>query len=87
MWLCRYLRGMGAGIQGDGGDCIHITGVSGLGRGEMQVPPDRIVAGTYLCAGAATRGKITLANPPEGELDAFLEVYRKMGGQYEVKEW
>ena len=85
LWLCRYLRGMGAGIQGDGGDCIHITGVSGLVRGEMQVPPDRIVAGTYLCAGAATRGKITIANPPEGELDAFLEVYRKMGGQYEVK--
>lgn len=85
LWLCRYLRGMGAEIQGDGGDCIHISGVQKLGGGEMQVPPDRIVAGTYLCACAATRGKITILNPPEGELDAFLEVYRKMGGQYEVK--
>ena len=51
--------------------------------GDMQVPPDRIVAGTYLCASAATRGKIEIENPPEGELTAFLEVYRKMGGQYE----
>lgn len=85
LWLCRYLRGMGAKIQGDGGECIHITGVEALTGGEMQVPPDRIVAGTYLCAGAATRGKIVIENPPEGELDAFLEVYRKMGGQYEVK--
>lgn len=51
--------------------------------GDMQVPPDRIVAGTYLCASAATRGKVEIENPPEGELTAFLEVYRKMGGQYE----
>jgi len=51
----------------------------------MQVPPDRIVAGTYLCAAAATRGRIEIQNPPQGELTAFLEVYRKMGGQYEWK--
>lgn len=84
-WLCRYLRGMGARITGDGGDCIQITGVEMLNAGNMQVPPDRIVAGTYLCACAATRGSITIENPPEGELDAFLEVYRKMGGQYHIK--
>ena len=84
-WLCRYLRTMGAKIKGDGGDCSEIEGVDHLSCGEMQVPPDRIVAGTYLCACAATRGKITLENPPEGELDAFLDVYGKMGGQYKVK--
>lgn len=50
----------------------------------MQVPPDRIVAGTYICAAAATRGKIEILNPPEGELNAFLKVYRKIGGQYKV---
>lgn len=84
-WLCKYLREMGADIWGDGEDCIYIRGVKELKGGEMQVPPDRIVAGTYLCACAATRGKITLENPPKGELDAFLEVYRKIGGQYKVK--
>lgn len=84
-WLCRYLRGMGAKISGEGGECIYITGVEELNGGNMQVPPDRIVAGTYLCACAATRGRITIENPPEGELDAFLEVYRKIGGQYKAK--
>lgn len=84
-WLCRYLRGMGAKINGEGEECIEITGVAALGAGSIQVPPDRIVAGTYLCACAATRGKIVLENPPERELDAFLEVYRKIGGQYKVK--
>lgn len=85
IWLCRYLRKMGADIQGDGSSCIYIRGVDALRAGDMEVPPDRIVAGTYLCAAAATRGKITIENPPHGENEAFLEVYRKMGGQYEVK--
>ena len=48
----------------------------------MQVPPDRIVAGTYICAAGITRSEITLENVEKEELKAFLEVYGKMGGQY-----
>lgn len=81
-WLCSFLRNMGADISGDGSGCIEICGVETLRGCEMKVPADRIVAGTYLCACAITRGKILIENPPEGELDALLEVYRKMGGQY-----
>lgn len=84
-WLCVYLRSMGALIRGEGTSRIQITGRESLGGGNMRVPPDRIVAGTYICAAAITRGKIILENPPRGELDAFLEVYRKMGGQYKGK--
>ena len=83
VWLCRFLRKMGAQISGEGEECIRIQGVSSLHGVQMEIPADRIVTGTYLCAAAATRGKITVTNAPEGELDAFLEVYRKMGGQYE----
>ncbi len=43
----------------------------------MQVPSDRIVAGTYLCAAAATRGRIEIQNPPQGELTAFLKYIAK----------
>ena len=81
-WLCRYMRSMGAKIQGDGTSEIRIQGVKSLSAGCIQVPPDRIVSGTYICAAAITRIQIVLENPPEGELKAFLEVYRKMGGQY-----
>lgn len=84
-WLCRYLKTMGALIRGEGSSLIHITGVKELSGGCMKVPPDRIVAGTCICAAAITRGRMILENPPEGELDAFLEVYGKMGGQYEGK--
>ena len=81
--LCRYLNEMGASIEKTGESRLEITGMTELNGGDMEIPPDRIVAGTYLCAAAATRGKITIENPPEGEMEAFLEVYRKMGGQYE----
>ena len=83
VWLCRFLRLMGAKIYGEGTECIYIRGVPVLHGAQMQIPADRIVTGTYLCAVAATRGTITIENAPEGELDAFLEVYRKMGGQYD----
>ena len=53
----------------------------------MTIPPDRIVAGTYLMAAAATRGEIILENPPLDEMDAILEVYRKMGGQCHQDRW
>lgn len=85
VWLCRYLETMGAKIQGVGTEHLYIQGVRELGPGKFQIPPDRIVAGTYLCAAAAARSRITLENVPVGELESFLEVYRKMGGQYEWK--
>ena len=68
-----------------GTEHLYIQGVRELGPGKFQIPPDRIVAGTYLCAAAAARSRITLENVPVGELESFLEVYRKMGGQYEGK--
>lgn len=83
LWLCRYLEGMGACISGAGTARMEIQGVKNLKGGMGVVPPDRIVTGTYLFGTAATRGKITIVNPPKGEMDAFLEVYGKMGGQYE----
>ena len=83
-WLCRYLRMMGAMIEGEETGEIRIQGVSELGPGDYEIPPDRIVAGTYICAAAAARSEITLQNVPTEELEAFLEVYQKMGGQYEA---
>ncbi len=48
------------------------------------VPPDRIAAGTWLMAGAAVRGNLEFRRAPVKEMQAVLEVYRKMGGQYRV---
>ena len=83
-WLCSYLNGMGAKIFFPEKDIICIEGVKRLRPGDGVIPPDRIVAGTYLLAAAATRGEIIIENPPLGEMDGILEVYRKMGGQYDI---
>ena len=84
-WLCRFLQKMGARIFHEKEGCIRVQGVTSLYGTEMLIPADRIVTGTYLCAAAASRGSVTVENAPEGEMEAFLEVYRKMGGQYEWK--
>ena len=63
-WLCHYLTGMGAKIRIRENGCICIEGVEKLEAGDSCIPPDRIVAGTYLMAAAATRGEIILENPP-----------------------
>ena len=72
---------MGAKIEILENGSICIEGVKKLHPGSGTIPPDRIVAGTYLMAAAATRGEIILENPPIDEMHAILEVYRKMGGQ------
>ena len=83
-WLCRFLQKMGARICHEKEGCIRVQGVTSLHGTEMLIPADRIVTGTYLCAAAASRGSVTVENAPEGEMEAFLEVYRKMGGQYDI---
>lgn len=85
IWLCRYLRTMGAKITGEGSEEIWIEGVRELGPGNFEIPPDRIVAGTYICAAAVAKSEIVLRRVPVKELEAFLKVYQKMGGQYKEK--
>jgi UDP-N-acetylglucosamine 1-carboxyvinyltransferase len=54
--LVRFLRAMGARIEGEGTDTLTVDGVEALAGATYEVMPDRIEAGTYLVAAAATRG-------------------------------
>lgn len=56
--LANCLIKMGAKISGVGTATLTIEGVNKLHGAEHRVIPDRVVAGTYLCAAAVTRGKI-----------------------------
>ena len=58
--LQNMLNKMGAKIVGAGTNIIKITGVKTLKEVSYTVMPDRIEAGTFLCAGAITGGKIKL---------------------------
>jgi UDP-N-acetylglucosamine 1-carboxyvinyltransferase len=82
--LAKCLIAMGAKIHGHGGDVITIEGVEALFGVEHAVMPDRIEAGTFLCAAAATRGTITLTEAPVASLDAVIEKLREAGAAVAV---
>ena len=56
--LVRFLRVMGARIEGEGTDTLTVDGVEALAGATYEVMPDRIEVGTYLVAAAATRGNV-----------------------------
>lgn len=58
--LANMLNQMGAKIVGAGTHTLEIEGVESLSGTTYSVLPDRIEAGTYLVAGAITRGDVTL---------------------------
>ena len=82
--LARCLIAMGARIEGHGSDVIRIRGVDRLHGVEYNVMPDRIEAGTFLAAAAATRGDVTLTEAPAGSLEAVLDKLREAGAAIEV---
>jgi len=84
--LARCLVAMGARIEGHGTDAIHVGGVKALHGVEYAVMPDRIEAGTFLAAAAATRGDVTLTAAPTASLDAVIGKLREAGASLSVGE-
>ncbi len=77
--LARVLTSMGAHIEGHGTDRIVIEGVERLHGAHHRIVPDRIEAGTFLCAVAAAGGDITLRRAAPETLGAVLDKLRDAG--------
>ena len=77
--LAEMLNKMGAKIEGAGSDLIKITGVEKLFGAEVQIPADRIEAGTYLVAAAVTKGEIVIDNINPVRLMRVIEKLRETG--------
>lgn len=56
--LCEFINRAGGCVSGGGSDRIVVKGVKHLHGTEYEIPGDRIVAGTYLCAAAMTGGEV-----------------------------
>lgn len=78
------LIAMGAKISGAGSDRIVIEGVDRLHGADYQVMPDRIEAGTFLCAVAAAGGDVWLTNCAPDSMGATLDKLRQNGLQMEI---
>jgi UDP-N-acetylglucosamine 1-carboxyvinyltransferase len=77
--LAEFLNSMGARVRGAGTGRIAIEGVEELTPVEWTVMPDRIEAGTFLMATAATGGDVTIRNARPEHLKMELEKLREMG--------
>jgi UDP-N-acetylglucosamine 1-carboxyvinyltransferase len=77
--LANMLNAMGARIEGAGTSEIVVHGVRAL-RGVAFTPlPDRIEAGTFMLAAAATRGRVTLSNVRPEHLTAVIDALHRAG--------
>ncbi len=77
--LCAFLSSMGAAIEGAGTSAIRVEGGHALRGTRHEVIADRIEAGTYLIAGAATRGDLTVHGLDPVHLELFLHKLRAIG--------
>jgi UDP-N-acetylglucosamine 1-carboxyvinyltransferase len=82
--LVVLLRKMGAEISGDGTSTLRIRGVEKLHGTEHTVIPDRIEAGTFLVAGAITRGDLTISNCAPEHLGAVIAKMEQAGVLIEI---
>jgi UDP-N-acetylglucosamine 1-carboxyvinyltransferase len=81
--LAGCLVAMGAQISGQGSDVITVVGVPQLRGATYSVMPDRIEAGTFLVAAAATGGEVVLRGMRPGILDALLTKLVEAGARVE----
>jgi len=77
--LADCLNAMGARISGAGTDRIAIDGVSRLSGTTHTIMPDRIEAGTFLVAAAATGGDVALVGARPDTLGAVLDKLAEAG--------
>ena len=84
--LCDVLREAGVEVSGEGSNEIVIVGSNGelLDFGSIKIIPDRIEAGTYLCAGAITNSSIKIESIIPKHLEAITNKLKEIGFGIEI---
>ncbi len=77
--LARVLNKMGARVSGAGTGQVVIEGVEALEPVDHAIIPDRIEAGTYMVAAAATGGEVLLEGVVLEHLEALSAKLRRAG--------
>lgn len=81
--LQNFLNGIGARVKGAGTDVIRIEGVESLGGTDHTVIPDRIEAGTFMAAAAATGGDVKVEGVIPEHVEAITAKLREAGATVE----
>ena len=83
--VANFLNAMGASIKGAGTDIIRIEGVKKLSGARHTIIPDRIEAGTFMLAAAASRGEVTVDEVIPKHLEAITAKLRETGAEVLVE--
>ena len=83
--LANFLNAIGASIRGAGTDVIRIDGVNRFSGASHTVIPDRIEAGTFMLAAAATGGSVMVEDVIPKHLEAITAKLREIGAKVEVE--
>lgn len=83
--LANFLNAMGGVIKGAGTDVIKIDGVRRFGGAEHAVIPDRVEAGTFMFAAAATGGDVVVDGVIPKHLEAVTAKLREIGAGVDVE--
>jgi UDP-N-acetylglucosamine 1-carboxyvinyltransferase len=84
--LVRLLLKMGAQIEGVDTPTLTIQGMEKLHGAEHAVIPDRIEAGTYVCAVAAACGDVVIERCEPEHLRALLDLLERAGVEFTERE-
>ena len=85
--LCEVLKDSGVKIEGIGTSSLTIQGENGLIEiPDFSVIPDRIEAGTYLCAGAIANRKLTISNVIPSHIENIISKLKEMNFKFEIEE-
>ena len=84
--LQNALNKMGAKISGAGTNNITIKGVEKLRDLSYNIIPDRIEAGTLLCAAAITGGNITLGKVVPAHIETLTNKLQEMGCELTISK-
>ncbi len=84
--LVNFLKKMGAKIEGEGSSVIRVQGVDELKPASHKVIPDRIEAGSFMIAAAATAGNVLIKNCVIDHLDALVQKLTEAGVTINVEK-
>jgi len=87
--LCEMIAEAGVSVSGIGTGTIVIEGTGGEPLqfpNPIEIIPDRIEAGTYLCAGAITHSEITLNKVNQEHIQASLDKLEAMGCSFTIEK-
>ena len=85
--LCNVLKENGVKIEGIGTSSLTIQGQEDLiDIKPFSVIPDRIEAGTYLCAGAIANSKLTITNIIPSHIENIISKLKEMNFSFDIED-